>query len=116
MNSVSYEKVPYHLCFDTLANELRIGIIRELEAGPKSVSQLSKALNAEQSTVSHSLGVLKTCSFVKAEVKGKERQYSLMEDFKFEGNESSIFKALEEHAHSMCNDECKKITVGGIKR
>ena len=111
MNSVSYE-VPFHLCFDTLANELRIGIIKELEFGSKSVSQLAKALNAGQSTVSHSLGVLKTCSFVKSEIKGKERMYSLVEDFKFEGNESSIFKALEEHAHSMCNDECKKISVG----
>lgn len=115
MNSISSENIPYHLCFETLANQLRVGIIKELETGPKSVSQLSKALNAEQSTVSHSLGILKTCSFVKSEVKGKKRVYSLIEDFKPEG-ESHLFNLLAEHAHSMCNDDCKKISVGGMKR
>ena len=119
MNSVSYENVqsvPFHLCFETLANELRIGIIKELESGPKSVSQLAKALNAEQSTVSHSLGMLKTCSFVKSDVKGKERVYSLIEDFKHERNDSDLFNLLAEHAHTMCNDDCKKIAIGGVKR
>ena len=116
MNSASFENVPFHLCFETLANQLRVGIIKELQNGPKSVSELSKALNAEQSTVSHSLGMLKTCSYVKAEVKGKERLYSLIDDLKQEGNEAHLFNLLAGHAHEFCHDECKKITVGGMKR
>ena len=116
MNSISSEKVPLHLCFETLANQLRVGIIKELETGPKSVSQLAKILHAEQSTVSHSLGILKTCSFVKSDVKGKERVYSLIEDFKQEGNDNDIFNLLAEHAHTMCNDDCKKISVGGMRK
>jgi DNA-binding transcriptional ArsR family regulator len=110
MNSVSND-IPFHLCLDTLANQLRIGILKELESGPKAVSELATALSAEQSTVSHSLSVLKTCSFVVSETRGKNRMYSLLEPQKIRESDN-LFELLEEHAHVLCNDDCKKLHMG----
>ena len=62
---------PYKLCFETLANDLRLQILHELQLGPKSVSELAQALKAEQSRVSHSLEMLRACSYVGAERQGK---------------------------------------------
>ena len=67
------EAVPYHLCFETLANELRIEILRLLIEKPCSVQELSQKLDAEQSRVSHALKMLRTCSFVVVEKRGKIR-------------------------------------------
>ena len=90
-------KVPYHQCFEVLGNELRIGIIRGLRRGPKSVSQLSKELGAEQSRLSHALQALKRCCFVCSERKGKSIVYSLTESFPKRLRTSDIFEALEKH-------------------
>ena len=89
--------IPYHLCLEVLGNPLRIGLIKELKKGPKSVGELSKALGEEQSKVSHSLAALKKCSFVKSEKQGKKTIYRLSESLlkKIEGG--SLFEALEKH-------------------
>ncbi len=95
MKSVS---VPYHLCLETLGNELRIRIIESLRENPKTVGELARELNAEQSRLSHSLRALKQCNFVGSKVKGKERVYSLTESFVKEMPKSKdLFEALEKH-------------------
>lgn len=103
---------PYHLCFETLANELRIKIIDNLRERPMSVEELSKRVHAERSRVSHSLKMLRDCSYVDTEKKGKERIYSLKTG-SFEAiNDASrgnLFNVLDEHVECYCNNECKKL-------
>ena len=67
----------YHIFFGKLSNPLRIDIVSSLEKKPKSVMELSKQLNAEQSKLSHALKELRECNIVNAEQKGKQRIYSL---------------------------------------
>ena len=91
------DSMPYHLCLEILGNPLRIGLVKELQKGPKSVGELAKALGEEQSKVSHSLAALKKCNFVESEKQGKKTIYrpseSLLE--KIEGK--NLFEALEKH-------------------
>lgn len=105
---------PFKLCFETLANDLRLQILTELEkGGPKPVSELVKALHAEQSRVSHSLEMLRACSYVNVEPKGKQRIYSLSESaHAHEGKASlSFMKLMEQHFSQCCHQECKKIQL-----
>lgn len=109
--SVLHEK-PYHLCFDTLANELRINIIRALRKGPKSVEELVNITGAEQSRVSHSLKILKTCNYVDVAKEGKKRIYSLKKGMqKIQGISENInvFDLMNNHIETFCNNECKKL-------
>ena len=89
---------PYHLCLEVLGNPLRIGLIKELQKGPKSVGELSKSLGEEQSKVSHSLAALKKCSFVESERKGKKVVYRLGENMLKKIKGQNLFEALENHA------------------
>ncbi len=104
---------PHKLCFETLANDLRLQILTELERGPKSVSELAKGLNAEQSRVSHSLEMLRTCSYVDVEQKGKQRIYSLAEAaHAHEGEKGLAFmKLMDQHFSQCCGHECKKLQL-----
>ena len=91
--------VQMHKCFETLSSELRLKILENLLAKPMSVEELAEKTGTERSTVSHSLKVLKDCSYVKSEKSGKERIYSLTESFVKEMPESrTLFEALEGHS------------------
>ncbi len=94
MKSVS---TPYHYCFDVLGNPLRISIIQLLKEKPRSVSELSKQLDEEQSKVSHSLAALKKCNFVEAKRDGKKLVYSLRETFLKNMKGDNLFEAIEAH-------------------
>jgi DNA-binding transcriptional ArsR family regulator len=111
MTHTSEKQTPYHLCFDTLANQLRIDIVKTLEKTPASVEDISKALTVEQSRVSHSLKALKACSYVDVKADGRKRMYSLkpgiIEDFKTKENKG-VFTFFNEHFEKQCNFECKK--------
>ncbi len=63
-----------------LSEPLRLRIVSELRAGPKSVSDLSDALQVELVTVSHHLQILRNARLVKTERKGRFILYSLHED------------------------------------
>jgi DNA-binding transcriptional ArsR family regulator len=90
--------VPYHLCLETLGNELRVKILESLREKPKTVGELAKGLGVEQSRLSHSLRALKQCNFVESKVKGKERLYTLTQSFVKEMPKSkNLFEALEKH-------------------
>ena len=67
----------YHVFFSKLSNKFRIDIVTSLEENPKSVMELSKELDVEQSKLSHALSELKECNIVNFEQKGKQRIYSL---------------------------------------
>jgi ArsR family transcriptional regulator len=94
-----------HLFFSTLSNPTRLGILELLRESPKNVTQLSKALNQEQSMISHNLKPLSRCRFVFIERKGKKRIYSLNRE-----TMEPIFKIIENHAEKYCPKmgECLK--------
>ena len=70
----------YKLFFGTLCSESRLRIINLLRQGKKNVSELMAELDMDQTSVSHDLSRLKKCGFVKSEVDGKFRAYSLNEE------------------------------------
>ena len=101
---------PYSLCLETLGNELRLQIVKELAGGPKSVQQLCKKLNAEQSRLSHSLQMLKKCNFVEVKPDGKQRIYSLKSDLLtgYKDGKKDLFELLDGHIKVFCENDCKK--------
>lgn len=101
---------PFHLCFETLSNPLRISIIKSLEKKSKTVKSLCLELKSEQSTISHSLSVLRECNFVESKVLGKERLYSLSESFLADlPRAKDIFSVLEKHFEKKCKGCYKKV-------
>ncbi len=107
---MSLKTVPYHKCFDTLSNELRVQIIQDLMDSPKSVQELCNDLNAEQSHVSHSLQNLKTCNYVEVKKLGKQRIYSLKDSVREELNEKNknVFQMADYHFSHSCGGHCNK--------
>lgn len=91
--------------FSTLANPTRLAIMEKLIFRPMSVSEITAAIDQEQSMVSHNLRKLARCGFVKSDSEGKKRIYH--------GNKET-FKALlsiiENHAEKYCPTEgrCKQ--------
>ncbi len=87
----------YHIFFRNLANSLKIRIISELKKGDKSVTQLVKSIEMEQSKISHALASLRHCNLVLVKQKGKERIYSL--------NKKTILpilKIIDKHEKTFC--------------
>ena len=100
------ENNTYHIFFNNLANPLKIKIITSLRDKEKSVTELSDALEVEQSKISHALATLKCCNIVNAKQDGKQRIYSL--------NKKTIIPMLnliDKHAKTFCNKmcECRKL-------
>lgn len=91
----------YNIFFTNLANPLRIDIVTLLKDKEKSVTEISKQLNVEQSKVSHALSSLKCCNIVEVKQKGKQRIYSL--------NKKTIvpmLKLIDKHAATFCGGKC----------
>ncbi|MBI4052906.1 MAG: winged helix-turn-helix transcriptional regulator [Candidatus Diapherotrites archaeon] len=101
---------PYSHCLETLGNELRLQIIRELGERPKSVQVLCKNLNVEQSRLSHSLQILKRCNFVEVKPDGKQRIYSLKSDLLtgYKEGKKDLFELLDSHIKDFCGNDCKQ--------
>jgi ArsR family transcriptional regulator len=97
----------YRIFFGTLSSQSRLKIINILRKNKKlCVSDLTKKLNLDQTIVSHNLTRLKKCGFVKVEIKGKYRYYTL--------NEKTI-KPIMELIDSHMFDYCIHILRGEIK-
>ena len=67
----------YYMIFSALANRTRLAIIDVLEGGPKKTSEIAKALEQEEATVSQNLELMTAYGLVIAEGAGKERSFSL---------------------------------------
>lgn len=67
----------YKQFFTNLSDSTKLEIISSLRKSEKSVQELCKELNFEQSRVSHNLRQLKELGFVDVRPKGKERIYGL---------------------------------------
>jgi DNA-binding transcriptional ArsR family regulator len=93
----------HKLCFETLANALRLDIIRLLEKEPMNVTQLAEKTKAERSRVSHALQILRNCQLVAAKKLGREMLYELKTDTPvFKAEKGNLFTLMEEHARMNC--------------
>jgi DNA-binding transcriptional ArsR family regulator len=84
-----------------------------LSAKPLSVSELSKKLGAEQSRLSHSLQMLRTCNYVAVESKGKQRIYRLNPviegGLELKKSRANVFEYMDSHIMTCCNNHCNKL-------
>jgi DNA-binding transcriptional ArsR family regulator len=67
----------YYLFFSTLSNRTRLAIIDVLKEGPKNISEISKALEQDEATVSYNLKRLENFALLRSTGSGKEKLYSL---------------------------------------
>ncbi|MBI2076352.1 MAG: winged helix-turn-helix transcriptional regulator [Candidatus Aenigmarchaeota archaeon] len=74
------KEMAYKLFFKALCNNTRLRIIRLLQKESLNVTEISKQLRLEQSSVSHALKCLTDCGFVEVKQIGKKRVYSLNKD------------------------------------
>jgi|SRR3989344_2300567 len=105
------EQKPYHLCFETFSNELRIKIIDLLNQKPMSVNELADSIGVERSNVSHSLKMLRMCRLVDVRKSGKNMIYSIKDNSLVSGAAASsgnLFKIIDEHADHFCKT-CAKM-------
>ncbi len=97
-----------YLCFETLANELRIQILKELKKKPMNVNDLVEHLGVERTRVSHSLQMLRDCKFVIVKKQGKERIYALNKNSPLCSKKyATVFDAIVSHKEKNC-EACKK--------
>ena len=77
----------YDNFFSNFANKTKFRMIMLLKDKPMSVNDLAKAMNEEQSKISHNLTKLSQCNILTAKQNGKKRIYSL--------NKETILPMLE---------------------
>ena len=102
---------PYHLCFETFANELRMKIMKELLKKPMHVEELTAAVGVERSRVSHSLQMLRTCNLVETKKEGKRMIYMAKEHTFFHNKGTGILAIIDNHIDHHCH-QCGKMKGG----
>jgi len=93
----------YDYFFENFSNKTRMKIINSLRKGPKSVTQICKGINEEQSKVSHNLKKLTDCHFLDVERNGKKRIYSLNKDTII-----PMLNMVSNHVKKYCCEVCTK--------
>ena len=89
--------------FSVLGNKYRVKILQYLnKEGPKSVSDISKKLQMEQSAVSHALKRLLLCHFVEVKPNGKERVYEINKE-----TIQPLFNLIRKHVETYCAKGCE---------
>ena len=96
-----YEIGEHHkLFFGTLTNGNRFRIANLLLKVPKTVTQISKNLKINQTTVSHNLKRMLRCGFVTNSLNGKFRVYSINKE-----TIAPLIKLMNKHVVKYC--KCK---------
>ncbi|MFH2028712.1 MAG: metalloregulator ArsR/SmtB family transcription factor [Nanoarchaeota archaeon] len=93
----------YELFFEVFSNKTRMMIIEALMTGEKSVNDICKITNEEQSKISHNLRKLMECNFLDVKREGKRRIYSLNKDTTI-----PILQLVEKHVRTYCKETCGK--------
>ena len=96
--------------FSTLANPTRIAILELLRNGAKNVTEISEALNQEQSMISHNLKTLERCRFIFSERTKKKRFYSINKEVM-----EQLFKTFTFRAEKYCPIEGQCLTSQGLQ-
>ena len=94
----------YNLFFETISTKIRMKILYSLKLKPMSVMEICKALNEEQSKISHNLKKLVECNIAEVRQKGKQRIYSLNKDTVI-----PILDLVEKHVRTYCGGKCGKL-------
>jgi DNA-binding transcriptional ArsR family regulator len=103
MNAEKINAKLHARCMETLANRLRLDIIKLLAHRPMNVNEIAAATKAERSRVSHALQRLRKCQFVHAKKEGREQVYSLDGSTPFfKGHDGDIFALIQEHVRTNC--------------
>ena len=94
------------LCFETLANELRVQILKLLEENPMNVTEMTEKLGVERTRVSHSLEMLRNCKLVSMTKQGKEHIYAINTASPFFSKEQKggLFSLMHEHKGKSCGN------------
>ena len=93
----SFSNEAYYLFFSALANRTRLAVIDVLKDGPKSISEISAALEQGQDIVSANLKQLEKCMLVISETSGNEKLYSLNKEIV-----EPLSEVLEFHTAKHC--------------
>ncbi len=93
------------LCFETLANELRVQILKILEEKPMNVSELTQKTGVERTRVSHPVQMLRVCKLVNVTIQGKEHIYAI-------NNNSACFSKEQKGGLSALMHEHKQKSCG----
>lgn len=97
--------------FKVLANPTRLAILEALRTGPRSVTEIAKALKQEQSMISHNLGLLEKCGFVFSERKERQRIYSLNKE-----TTEPMLKLFDYHSQRYCPPRGTCLTEKGLRQ
>lgn len=116
MASLDVDAGLHPLCFETLANELRLDIIRLLdEHREMNVTLLAEETGAERSRVSHALQILRKCQIATMKKRGREAIYALNKEAPFfKKSGGNIFDRVEAHARAC--PHCPRYRKRGAKR
>lgn len=93
----------YEWFFETLANPLRMRILLILLQRPRSVNELVGEVGEEQSKVSHALHVLRLCKLVRAQARGRRREYRSNEKVLV-----PLLRIVDAHVCSTCAGGCEQ--------
>ncbi len=94
-------------CIEVFANELRLSIVKTLREGPKTVLEITKALDVERTRVSHALKDLAKCHIISMQKNGRNIICSLGKNTPIE-NTGNLLELVEYHAKNNCT-ECHKL-------
>jgi len=100
----------YNLFLNTLSSKPRLRILTLLRRKEMNVSEIVKELKMSQTHASHNLNRLKSCGFVKDEIKGKFRYYKLNQK-----TIKPILNLIDKHMESHCIQIIKKLKGGRNK-
>src|SRR3989339_710463 len=107
----------YHIFFNNLANPLKIEIIGSLKKTSKSVKELVKELNVEQSKVSHALSALKKCSlFIRDVIKTSKATPKMKEFIKKRYSPFGIQRLFKTSEMFIIKDNDKIICTGKLSK
>jgi len=87
----------YFMFFSALASRTRLAIIDVLIGGPKSLSEVSRALDQKETVVLENLGQLADRALIRAEGAGKDKMYSLNKEIV-----EPLSEILEFHVSKYC--------------
>ncbi len=93
----SFSNEAYYMFFSSLASKTRLGIIDVLSTGPKTLSEVSEALDQEESVVLKDLEVLVHCALICSQRVGEKKQYLLNNEIL-----KPLSEILEFHTSKYC--------------
>lgn len=73
----SFSNEAYYLFFSTLANRTRLAIIDVLKDGPKTILEISQAIDQEEEIITNNLKPLENCVIVNSKKSGEEYLFYL---------------------------------------